>query len=172
MNTNRLPLIARCALWMGALFAATTLYAGPAEDLAAADAAIANSDLPTAMALLRKAADQNHSRAQARLADMLRVSEFGPESLGLYRKSAAQGDPAGQFGLGRAYAEGMGVPKDPVQALEWYRKAEAQNYGPALDELGRAHRAGALGLPKDPVLASSYEQRVRALEAAAQQGRK
>ena len=172
MNTTATRFLTRCTLWMGALFAATALHAGPAEDYAQADAALASGDLPTGMALMRKAADQNHAKAQARLGDLLRSADSEVEAVAMYRKSAEQGEAAGEFGLGRAYADGAGVKKDPVAALEWYRKAEKKNYAPALDALARAHRAGSLGLPRDLDKAKAYDERVRALttQAAAAQG--
>jgi TPR repeat protein len=167
MNTTPTHLLSRCALWLGALFTATALHAGPAEDLAQADAALANGDLPTGMSLLRKAAAQNHPRAQARLGDLLRAADSEGEAVAMYRKSAEQGDPAGEFGLGRAYADGAGVQKDPKAALEWYRKAEKQEYAPAIDALARAYRTGTLGLQPDPEQARAYEERARALSKAA-----
>lgn len=167
MNTTTTRLLARCTLWMGVLFAATSIYAGPAEDYAQADAALASGDLPTGMALMRKAAGQNHAKAQARLGDLLRASASEVEAVAMYRKSAEQGEPAGEFGLGRSYADGTGVAKDPAVALEWYRKAEKKNYAPALDALARAYRTGSLGLPKDLDQAKAYDERVRALAAQA-----
>jgi TPR repeat protein len=167
MNNTHLHLLARCTLWMGALFAATALHAGPAEDYAKANQSLATGDLPTGMSLLRQAAAQNHAKAQAQLGDLLRAAEFDAEAISMYRKSAEQGEAAGEFGLGRAYADGVGVKKDPAAALEWYRKAEAKNYAPALDALARAYRTGTLGLPLDPAKAKEYEERVRALTAQA-----
>lgn len=167
MNATSTRFLARCTLWMGALFAAAAVYAGPAEDFAQADAALASGDLPTGMSLLRKAANQNHAKAQARLGDLLRAADSEAEAVAMYRKSADQGEAAGEFGLGRAYADGAGVKKDAAQALEWYRKAEKKNYAPALDALARAYRTGSLGLPKDLEQAGAYEARVRALTAQA-----
>lgn len=161
------PLLSRCALVMGALFAATAPQAGPAEDVAQAEVLLANHDLPTAMTLLRRAADQNHPRAQARLADLMRLAGFEAEAVELYRKSADQGDAAGEHGLGRALADGAGVRKDEAAALEWFRKAEKKNFAPAFDTLARAYRTGTLGLPKDPEQARRYDERARVLTQAA-----
>ncbi|GAB3775154.1 hypothetical protein GCM10028796_50740 [Ramlibacter monticola] len=166
MNAATTRLLLRCTLWMGALFAATALYAGPAEDFAQGEAALLAGDLPTGMNLMRKAADQNHAKAQARLGDLLRSAEFEKEAVVMYRKSADQGEPAGEYGLGRAYADGAGVEKNAATALEWYRKAEKKNHAPALDALARAYRTGTLGLPKDLEQAKAYDERARALAAA------
>ena len=150
-----------CALASGA-------QAGPSEDLRDAEAAAGTGDVYTAMALLRKAADNNHPVAQARLADLLHAAEFDAEALALYRKSAAQGEAAGEFGMGVMYAEGAGVARDEALALEWFRKAEKKGYPPALNALVRAYRSGTLGLPKDPVRANELEAERQRLLAARQ----
>jgi TPR repeat protein len=161
MNTSVTLLIARCALSIAALLPLTCLHAAPA-DVAEADALMRQGDVPAAMALLRKAADADDAVAQARLGDLLRAAEYEAEAVVLYRKSADRGEPAGEYGLGRAYADGAGVRKDPVAAVELYRKAEQKNYAPAVSALARAYRSGTLGLPLDPDKARSYE--ARALE--------
>lgn len=167
MNTFRLTRpLARRTLWLGALLAAAAAHAGPAEDVKAADAALRAGDLPQAMALLRKAADQDHPLAQARLGDLLRSAEFEAEAVVLYRKAADRGEPAGEVGLGRAYADGAGVPQDSARALELYRKAEARNYGPAWDALARAYRTGTLGLARDLEKAKAYDAKAQAWQKA------
>lgn len=170
MNTINTRLFTRCALWMGALFAAASIHAGPAEDYAKAKEALAIGDLPTGMSFLRRAADQNHPKAQAQLGDILRVAEASAEAVAMYRKSAAQGEAAGEYGLGRAYADGIGVKVDPALAVEWYRKAEQKNYAPAVEALARAYRAGALGLPKDLEKAREYDERAARLATTAAGG--
>ena len=157
MNTFRPHLFARCTLWLGALLTAAAVQAGPAEDVKAADVALRAGDLPLAMSLLRKASDQDFPLAQARLGDLLRAAEFETEAVALYKKAADRGEPAGEVGLGRAYADGAGVTKDPVLALELYRKAEQKKYGPAYDALARAYRTGTLGLAKDLEQAKAYD---------------
>ncbi|NNU43936.1 tetratricopeptide repeat protein [Ramlibacter montanisoli] len=122
MNTSRPTLFVRCTLWMGALFAAAAVSAGPAEDVKEADVAFQAGDVSTAMSLLRKAADQDHPLAQARLGDLLRAAEFESEAIVFYKKAADKGEPAGEVGLARALADGAGIKKDPAQALELYRR--------------------------------------------------
>jgi uncharacterized protein len=166
-------IIARCVLTLAALFAVgTTVQAGPAEDVQQADAAVRIGDFSTAMSLLRKAADQNNPLAQAKLADLLHAAEFDGEAMTLYRKSAEQGEAAGEFGMGRMYRDGSGVPRDPALALEWFRKAEKKNHAPTLDALARAYRAGDLGLTKDIEQANALDARVRSLREAQAQGAK
>ena len=169
MKSARHPhIVVRFIVLLAALCAAgANVSAGPAEDVQQAETSLQAGDLPTAMSLLRRAADQNHPLAQARLADLLVKAEFNAQALALYRKSAEQGEAAGEFGLGHMYADALGVPRDVALALEWYRKAEKKNYWPALDALARAYRIGDLGLPKDIAQANALDARVRQLQAAA-----
>jgi TPR repeat protein len=159
-------IVARWVLSLAALGAAGMVQAGPAEDVQQAEAALRTGDVFTAMALLRKAADQNHALAQARLADLLHAAEFDREAVVLYQKAADQGEAAGEYGLGRSYADGTGVARDPALALQWYRKAEQKNHAPALDALARAYRTGDLGLPRNLEQANALDARVRVLQAA------
>jgi len=43
-----------------------------------------------------------------------------------YRRAAEQGSDDGQLNLGRMYAEGVGVPRDLVQAYVWLSLAAAR----------------------------------------------
>lgn len=168
MKPSRPHFLACCALSLAAVFSlAPRAEAGAAEDIERAESSLRGGDVATAFSLLRKASDQNHPGAQARLADLLRAAEFYQEALSLYRKAAEQGDAAGEFGLGRMYADGLGVPRDPAVALEWYRKAEKKDHAPALDALARAYRTGDLGLAKDLERAGALDTRVRGLQQAA-----
>lgn len=161
---------ARRGLSLAALCAVCGIaFASPAEDVQRAEASLRGGDVFAAMSHLRKAADQNHGLAQARLADLLRAAQFDQEALILYRKAAQQGEAAGEFGLGRMYADGTGVPRDAALALQWYRKAQARNHVPALDALARAHRTGDLGLAKDLEQAARLDALAR--ELLQQQGR-
>lgn len=166
-------IVARCVVTAALLVVGTTVHAGPAEDVKQADAALRIGDFSTAMSLLRKAADQNDAIAQAKLADLLHAAEYDGEALTLYRKAADQGNPAGEFGLGRMYRDGgNGIKKDPAQALEWFRKAEKRNHAPAVDALARAYRRGDLGLTKDVEQANALEARARSLAELQAQGSK
>lgn len=58
-------------------------------------------------------------------------------------ESGKAGDAHAQHGLGMLYELGHGVPKaDPKAAAEWYQKAAAQNYAPALNNLARLYADG------------------------------
>ena len=137
--------------------------AGPAEDTAAAEAAIRSGDVFTAMGTLRRLADGGYGPAQARLADLLHAAENDAEAVLLYRKAADQGDPAGQCGLAKMHADGTGVPRDDAEALRLYRLAAQKNYAPAFDALARAYRTGTLGLAKDVAEAAAMDARAREL---------
>src|SRR5690348_5568666 len=53
-----------------------------------------------------------------------------------------------QFDLGVKYQNGDGVPKDSVQAAEWYTKAAKQHYAPAEFNLAVMYQSGD-GVHKD-----------------------
>jgi hypothetical protein len=65
---------------------------------------------------------------------------------------AAEGDAEAQNSLGALYAEGKGVPKDYVQARQWYEKAAAQGHALAQNNLAELYFAG-LGVQQDYVRA-------------------
>lgn len=62
-----------------------------------------------------------------------------------YQKAAEQDDAEAQKKLADLYAEGKGVKKDPLTAIEWYRKAE-QNYGKKND-FESAFKVGKILIP-------------------------
>jgi TPR repeat protein len=47
------------------------------------------------------------------------------EAVAWYRRAAEQGHPDAQADLAKAYAEGIGVPQDSVEAYKWYDLAAA-----------------------------------------------
>lgn len=53
-----------------------------------------------------------------------------------WRPAAVSGDADAQFNLGQAYKLGHGVPVDPAQAEQWYRRAAQQGHQQAEDNLG------------------------------------
>ena len=52
------------------------------------------------------------------------------------RALAEQGDAKVQFSLGEAYERGFGVPKDPAEAVRWYRLAAEQRDPVMLFQVG------------------------------------
>ena len=55
---------------------------------------------------------------------------------------AQNGQAAAQHEMGTRLLEGRNLPRDPVQALDWFRKAADQNYAPAQYRLGTLFEKG------------------------------
>lgn len=62
--------------------------------------------------------------------------------------NAAKGDASAESLLGRAYYEGLGVPRNYATALTWLNKAVAQNNADAMFFLGLMYEHGR-GVPQD-----------------------
>ena len=80
------------------------------------------------------------------------------EALPVFRGLADQGYPQGEYELGRAYARGLGVARDPAKAVEYLERAAAdvsRRRGHAYYELGRLYLGGD-GIPRDPARAARY----------------
>ena len=67
-----------------------------------------------------------------------------------YERAADQGYVMAQYNLGRALAEGRGVPRDYKKAVEFFRNAAQQGNVPAMPRLAEMHLAG-LGTPENRV---------------------
>jgi len=80
-----------------------------------------------------------------------------------FRLAADQGHADGQFNLGAAYSESLGVPKDDPEALRWFRLAADQGHAGGQYNLGAMYERGE-GVPKDDAEA------VRWFRLAAEQG--
>ena len=65
------------------------------------------------------------------------------------KEKAAQGVVSAQFRLADCYFKGVGVTKDPKQAVYWYRKAAEQGHARAQIILARCYYLG-VGVTKDP----------------------
>jgi uncharacterized protein len=65
-----------------------------------------------------------------------------PEAIKWCSKLADCGDEWGQFGIGRIYEDGTGVPPDPVKAFQWYRKSAEQGNPAAQLGLGAMYSDG------------------------------
>jgi hypothetical protein len=80
------------------------------------------------VAWLCKAAESGHAEAQYYLGSLYDrglggLPKDGSKALALYRQSAAQEHPYGEFTLGLLYEHGRGVSKDVEEAIRWYRRA-------------------------------------------------
>ncbi len=71
------------------------------------------------------------------------------------RPLAEQGDATSQYNLGVLYANGQGVPKDYVQARQWYEQAATQDLALAQYNLGGLYAEGH-GVPQDYVQAYKW----------------
>jgi hypothetical protein len=138
---------------------APAALAGPAEDTERAEQTYRSGDVVGAVALLRGAASANYAPAQVRLAAILDAAEEDAAALELYRKAAAQGDAAGEYGVGLMHAKGEGTKKDGPEALRWYRQAAAKNYVPAVEAIAWAYLTGDLGLARDAKEAEAWGDR-------------
>lgn len=58
------------------------------------------------------------------------------------RYKAEHGDAKYQYAYGVCYEKGWGVEQDMKEALAWYRKAAAQENGPAYNSIGNFYRMG------------------------------
>lgn len=74
------------------------------------------------------------------------------------RYKAEQGDAKFQYAYGVCYEKGWGVDQDEKEALAWYRKAAAQENGPAFNSIGNFYRTGTV-VKADPKQAFGYYQK-------------
>lgn len=151
------------ALWVGVVLGiviASGAVAGPEQDNELAEKEFARGDLMASMGLWRKAALEGYAPAQARLGDILDKSEEDKEAVEWYRKAAAQGNAAGEFGLGQMYLKGEGVEKDAEKALAYMRLAAEKNNLLAVVMMMNAYRTGIMGLEPDSDKADEWEAKV------------
>jgi hypothetical protein len=137
--------------------------AGPEQDTVLAEKEFARGDLAKSMALWTTAAQQGYAPAQARLGDILDKSEEDEQAVDWYRKAAAQGNAAGEYGLGQMYAKGEGVKKDFEQARSHISRAAEKGYLAAVTLMMEAYRTGGLGLAVDKAQADAWEVKLIAL---------
>jgi len=119
-------------------------------EIRAGDDAFNSNDVIGAMRHYGNAAEAGSPDAQAKLAAIYDWSEQDDEALALYRTSAEQGHPAGQFGLGEMYAKGEGVERDFDTAVEWFMMAAVGGHAQAQRVLANAYETGELGRDVDP----------------------
>lgn len=75
---------------------------------------------------LKKAADQGNKKAAMMLAQVDNIKPS--ESIDSLRARAEKGDKAAQYDLGSRYSQGLGVDKNPAEAMKWLLMAAGQNY--------------------------------------------
>jgi hypothetical protein len=120
-----------------ALTAATVVWAGPREDVAAASA---RGDYATELRISQAAARNGEAWAQNHLGFMFAngqgVAKNEAEAVRWYRLAAQQGQPSAQYNLGVMFANGQGVAKNDAEAVRWYRLAAQQGHAGAQNNLG------------------------------------
>ena len=141
-------------------FVAPFVVAGPEQDTELAVKEFNRGDLVASMALWRKAANAGYAPAQVWLGDILDKSEEDKEAVEWYVKAAAQGSPAGEYGLGEMYAKGEGVKKDFAEALTHILRAAEKNYLPAVTLMVEAYRTGSLGVTQNLAQANVWEAKL------------
>lgn len=129
----------------GLMCVSSGVLAGSEEDYQAGVKSFRDGDVVGAMTPLRAASLAGHAKAQALLAEILDRTEFDEEAVELYRKSAAQGDPDGMFGLGVMIAAGEGTKKDLLLGREWILKAAEKGLVMAVNVVAQAYLRGDLG---------------------------
>lgn len=138
-------------------FAVPAAVAGQPEDHQKALQMWGSGNVPDAMALWKKLANEGYAPSQVWLADMLDQSEENEAAIVWYQKAADQGDAAGQHGLGMMYAKGEGVKQDNEKALDLITRAAEKNYPRSVVMLAEIYRSGGLGVQPDPEKLAVWE---------------
>jgi predicted aspartyl protease len=103
----------------------------------------------------------NNPRLLFQLGRSYRAADNFKLALEYLRKAAEQNYLSAQNGLGRAYARGLGVPRDDQQAVAWYRKAADQGLAAAQNNLGVMYLNGQ-GVPVDAQQATAWFRKAAA----------
>lgn len=160
-------LAAAAGLAVLAFLHAAPAQAGPAEDYAEGARHYAEGDVVAAMPLLQRAADAGHAAAQAAIGDILDQSDAGAEAIEYFRKSAAQGNADGEFGLGVMLAAGRAAARNLAEARKWITLAAEQGHPLAVNELALAYISGGLEIPDE---ARQGAEALRWIRTAADKG--
>jgi TPR repeat protein len=140
--------------------AATLGSVGALENLGAlyANGQGVPKDIPHAMILFRKAADQGRVNSELNLGKMYDETKDFAQAAIWYRKAAEHGDTEAANNLGSLYYNGLGVPENNQEAIFWFKKAAAAGNAMAQKNLDRVaedqRRARAASAPSN----SEYER--------------
>jgi TPR repeat protein len=123
-----------------------------------------------ALKWLSKSLAQGHSPTMTTLAEMFTDPNGIPQQpqlvFDLHRAAAQRGDQRSEFELGRFdYAGYLGAP-DYAEAMAWFQKAAAADYGPADQYLGEMYEEGK-GVSADPEQARIHYGRAAGLGVSA-----
>lgn len=87
----------------------------------------------------------------------------GTLSLNRWLPLAEKDNVEAQYYVARIYANGMdGIPVDYAKAAQWYQRAAAKKFAPAMQELGYLYEQG-LGVPKDPLAGLNLQRQASGL---------
>jgi TPR repeat protein len=113
-------------------------------------------ELPTAVTLCTKAAEQGYAEAQLNLGLMYSNGKGVPQDYAKaaewYAKAAIQGHYSAQFELGNLYLRGQGVAKDLREAFALHEMSAGWGYPLAQFRAGVMYAEGS-GVPKNNVRA-------------------
>jgi len=79
----------------------------------------------------------------------------------LLKPLANRGDAEAQCIIGNMYDLGLGLEKNILKAVEWYRKSAEQGYGLASNNLGTIFQSGHEDVPIDRVGSNKWYQKAR-----------
>ena len=124
-------------------------------------------DFEQAFQWMQRSAEQNHARAQYRLALIYYEGEGVQKDLSQafhwFKRSAEQNLAQAQFNLAFMYYEGEGVQKDLSQALYWFKRSAEQNHAQAQFNLAFMYYRGE-GVDQD------LDQAFQWMKRSAEQG--
>ena len=87
----------------------------------------------------------------------------GTLSLNRWLPLAEKDNVEAQYYVARIYANGMdGIPVDYAKAAQWYQRAAAKKFAPAMQELGYLYEQG-LGVPKDALAGLNLQRQASGL---------
>lgn len=124
--------------------------------------------LMDAQKILKKLANADNSEAMFTLADANGKGLFGgepnnKEAFTLYQSAAKLGHPAAAYRTAVCCEigneEGGGTRKDPLKAMQWYKRAAMLGDTPAMYKVGMILLKGLLGQPRNPREAISWLKR-------------
>lgn len=84
---------------------------------------------------------------------------IGPYSL---RHAAARGDVLAEYEVARRFSYGIGIPKDPEQAVKWYMQGASKGFAPSQYRLATYYERGR-GIEKNLGRAKAWYQRAAML---------
>ncbi len=88
-------------------------------------------------------------------ADKTQAKQIAAGVIAEIERRANAGSAEAAFLMGTAYAENLARPLDPVQAVQWYRLAAAQQHVLAQHNLGNVYFSGT-GVPQDDAMAVQW----------------